>query len=807
MRIKRRYNYLNTKLLLHLSAQGCLLFSLLLVLLLSSCGTKKYLEPGQSYLTKNTVKFETRKKLKDKRGLSYDLKTIYKQKPNEKFLRLFRARLWLYHKFNNPNKSSKFRNWILNKIAELPAIYDEELADATAQTMKYFLQNRGYYDAKVSFAAKHRRKKTEVIYTVQPEDLYTVDTVNFVSSDEQVQRILDDISAESFIKQGQPVSESIFDREKGRITNTLKNLGYAFFDHNFIEPIGYVDTAKHLVNVVYEVLPQRNGQDHQIYTVGSIEVTPRYLPAEYAELKDSVINNVLFHINAERPFIKPETIQKAIMLRPGELFRKDNLDRTNRLLSNLEIYKFISVKPIVDTVQTNVINFEIRLTPKDRMVLGWDVETNTSNYSISTNGSPLSLIGMTGKVNFRHRNVFRNATILSAEFLAGSELDLGNNFSVFSLDVQANFDIFIPKYKGVTGFWRGLNALGLVSDRFYDKLRENAKTRFSLGYNNFSNFNLYSYNSLDFNRGFDLQLSPENRVRINTSGINYFSPRFTEFFQDSILDFNPFLERSFDRQLFTGFLFRDVNFAHTGKRNRFGQSWFFGASFELSGFETLLINRIYNNIADRTGPFSIDQVNFEQYIRLELDGRYYRRLSNRNSLAARLNIGLARPYGPYSQETPYVKQFAVGGPNSIRAWNLREIGPGAFLDPDATDNIFFQAADFKIEFGLEYRFDLIYVFEGAIFLDGGNIWAIDQDDPRGSEALLTNRFYEDFALGTGIGLRVDIKYAILRFDFGLKMRQPFTDPDDPTASRWLFNRWSNLNDDLFNLNLAIGYPF
>jgi len=784
--------------------QLALVFSLLL---LSSCGTKKYLDPGQRLLKKNQVRFESIEKIKDQRGLKYDLSTIYKQKPNEKLFRLFRTRLWFYYqaekKDRKKNKTSKFRNWIKRVIAEPPSIYDENLADATAQTMQYFLQNKGYYEAEVTFEPFHKRKTTNVVYTVRPKSLYVIDSLRFECKDEKIQRILDDTQANSFLKKGKAVSESVFNDEKKRIVKMLKNLGYAYFDESYIDPTGYTDTSKHLVDVVYTILPSKGNQPHKIYKIGEVNIIPAYRPSEPKVLRDTFIDGIKMQIDSVKPFVKPRVILNAIHIFPGELFKQNNVDRTNNHLANLDIYKFISVKPVIDPLTPDLINYDIKLTPKKKQVFGYDIEINSSNYSDNATGS---LLGFGGGISNRNRNLGRSATALGLEMVSNVELDISNKFSIFTFNGQLNADLFSPKYVGVTGFWKTLNTFGLVSDQFFNDLREKAKTRVSANYNYFSTINFYNYHSLNLSRGFDVQLSPSNRVRINTSGINLLLPSFQPAF-DTILMNNPFLQRSFDQQLFTGFLFRDIAYTHTGRTNKFGQSWYFGARFELSGAEVLFLNSLYNTLFNKDTRFSIYNLDFEHYASLELEGRRYKTFSDRNQLAYKLKVGIAMPYGKYTDEVPYVKQFPAGGPNGIRAWALRELGPGSFFDPDANENIFFQAGNFNLEFSLEYRFRIIGPFESAIFLDGGNIWSLNKNDVRGNEAVLGSNFLNQIALGTGVGLRIDIKYAILRFDFGLKMRQPFIDPSRGQTSHWLFSKWNNINRDLYSINFAIGYPF
>jgi outer membrane protein assembly factor BamA len=167
----------------------------------------------------------------------------------------------------------------------------------------------------------------------------------------------------------------------------------------------------------------------------------------------------------------------------------------------------------------------------------------------------------------------------------------------------------------------------------------------------------------------------------------------------------------------------------------------------------------------------------------------------------RIFMGAAFPYGN-SITIPYEKQYFTGGANGIRAWQVRNLGPGSYNvydDSNAPDwpN---QTADVKIEGNIEYRFDLFWLLEGALFLDAGNIWSLNKDDDRPGSVFEWNRFYKEFALGTGFGLRMDFSFFVFRFDLGMKVR----DPAQAEGSRWVFMN-SDYNRPQFNI--AIGYPF
>jgi len=150
---------------------------------------------------------------------------------------------------------------------------------------------------------------------------------------------------------------------------------------------------------------------------------------------------------------------------------------------------------------------------------------------------------------------------------------------------------------------------------------------------------------------------------------------------------------------------------------------------------------------------------------------------------------------------PFEKQYFSGGANSIRAWQVRSLGPGSYTPVDST--FFNVTADVKLEFNVEYRFNLFWKLEGALFLDAGNIWTFYEDEDRPGSQFILDKFYKDLAIGTGAGLRFDLNFVVLRADLGMKLR----DPQLPDRPRWIIQRRKmNFRND-FTLNISIGYPF
>jgi outer membrane protein assembly factor BamA len=200
-----------------------------------------------------------------------------------------------------------------------------------------------------------------------------------------------------------------------------------------------------------------------------------------------------------------------------------------------------------------------------------------------------------------------------------------------------------------------------------------------------------------------------------------------------------------------------------------------------------------------------------QYLKAQTDLRYFIEFNPKTRLANRLLVGFGYPYGN-SEQLPYIKQFFIGGNNSIRAFRSRSVGPGTYRAPNADSLSFFpdQSGDIKLEMNTELRYKFNKILEGAIFLDAGNIWLYNKDtstiNPRPG-VQFSKDFMKELAVGTGIGLRLNLTILLLRLDLGMPLREPWL----PAGHRWVIDQidfgskeWRKRN---LVLNLAIGYPF
>ncbi len=762
------------------------------------CNTTKYLQEGEKLVNKNKIVIESDEKIKNRSSLQYELASYIKQVPNGKFLGIFRTRLWFYYKNQSPSDTTKWDNWVKRVVAEPPVIHNEKLTKSTADAMKSYMQHKGYFNAIVEHETKVKGKFAKNTFTVYPRKQYVYDSISYVSDDTLIQRILTDMLEDSYFKKGAAVDVNVYNNEVNRIVRQMRNLGYLDFTKNYISPLA-IDTVNYKVDATLQVFSPSLETSHSKYKIGKVYVYPNYYP-EYDALyeADTVMNGVTYMSVTPPDGVPPEirypVLKRNIKLIAGELYEFDNELETKKRLASLGIYKFISIKTVKRNAEKKLVDFKILLPSKKKQLLGTDLEFNTANNTVQDNTS----IGTALSLNYENKNLFQGAEILSTNLQGGVEFAINDpNRIINTVDVSATAELNIPKFVDYMGIFHLMKKIKVIKKSKLEKLEETATTRIKIGYNYVDVRGSYNYHSLESSFGYTMKPNERWRVKFTQTGLTYFNPTT----EDPQLISNEFLRNSFDKQLFTGLFLRDVQASYTGRPRKPNAAWSTRLFGEISGLEVLSLNKI---ISPNKEWQLLDSIQYANYIKLEIEQRHVKTLSPRKAFAFRTNVGIALPYGPFSQVVPYVKQYYVGGPNSIRAWSVRQIGPGGFFEEESNTSPFYQTGDLRMEMNMEYRFDMFWLIEGAIFLDVGNVWLLKKDEAR-PNANISKDFWKQFAMGTGFGFRFDFSYFILRFDLGYPLRNHYLNTE--TNSYWKYQSLNELRFNDINFNLAIGYPF
>jgi outer membrane protein assembly factor BamA len=325
------------------------------------------------------------------------------------------------------------------------------------------------------------------------------------------------------------------------------------------------------------------------------------------------------------------------------------------------------------------------------------------------------------------------------------------------------------------------------------------RTKASISYDILNRTKLFSMNSFSFNFGYNWKESARKEHELIPFTVTYVNPiNVTQEYLDSAKG-NSTLLRAVEKQLILG-----SNYSYTYNSllgNMPANGFYFNGMLDLSGNVAGLLTSAN---AKKGDTVKIGEVPFSQYTKVDLDFRWYRRVGGGKTIwANRIITGIGIPYGN-STVLPYIKQFFSGGNNSIRAFRSRSVGPGTFLDTNAT-TFYDQSGDIRLELNSELRIPLSGIIHGAVFIDAGNIWLFNEDTTKPG-GKFSGDFLNQLAVGAGVGLRFDFNFLVLRLDLATPLRKPWLQD-----KRWVLNQFNLKNRDWRRenlvFNLAIGYPF
>ncbi len=754
------------------------LYCLLLVFCFQSCSLTKNLEPGEQLYVGAKVKINTTGKVSSKKRIQTELLELARPKPNQKF------KLRLYNFFKPKNKDKGLGHWIGTKLGEPPVIYRDAPVSRTYLVMEKYLQDEGYFGASVSWDTVVNRRKVNAVYNVLLPAQTKVDSVLFT---QPPRNFLDSLVLENkgktFIKNNKPYQAEALKLERQRLADLARQNGY--FKISPSDVYYYVDTTigEKKANI-YLQWRENKTQNLSRYRHGNIEVQPTYtLMSNQDSLKLDTIHYQGLNIIQTYEFLKPKALRRFIHDAAPEYYDGRKVASDLAYLQDIGVFKFVNVDYDIDPLDTNHrLDIVYQLTPRLTQRVRFDVDANTRTGNF---------LGTSVSGTYSHSNIFGGAEKLDLSLSAGLETQLGDTSAAFinTLELSGGASISLP-FLLIPFFEPG------------PYRRYVARTQFSLSNKFQQREGFFSVNSVDLSMRYDWRSSPNLWHQVSPISISQITAfQLTESFKTELED-NPRLAASFEDILIWSGKYRMEYSSYLGDKPR---PHYFGiAEVELAG------NLLYGLTGFSGGQEAtkILGVPFSQFFRTNLDFRYYYQWSKQQSWVFRVNAGVAIPYGN-SSTIPYARQFFVGGANSIRAFRLRQLGPGSYVNTNATNSNFFdQTGDLKLELNTEYRFDFATYFEGAVFVDAGNIWLLDETIGENNEGQFNfSDFTQEIAVGTGLGFRIDLSYFVIRLDVAWPIRQPIAGNGFQwTVKDWDFSSTQWRQDNLV-WHLAIGYPF
>ena len=753
--------------------------------MLAGCSNTKFLAGDQLlYTGKDEVFISDSTKVKDIR-VKQITGSVTAFKPNNSIggkRVLLPFGLWFYN-YRKP-EARKSPGWLYRTFAKEPVLISAVNPEVRCRKLESELFGGGYFHSAVWSAidtSKRNPRKAGITYYVKPGRPFRYNEISFAPPEDAVDSIISSFQPDLAMKTDDVFDLETVKSEARKITNRLQESGYFYFNQSQIKYTA--DT----IQIPYKIdlrisknddLPQRAGMKYFIDDI-TVKITGVPDSTELQPGADTIKYDGINIISQEMQF-KPGVFSRSIYFREGDSYSTSKHLHTMAHLNSYGIFKFINVRYIPDPDSLiNQLDILIELTPMKDISL--DLEANVVTKSTGFSGPGLAATLAQG-------NLAGGANRLQLKLDGGVEWQWSNKTSstlgTVSYNVGLSSSIIFPKL--------------IAPSLFINPERFNLpQTSVTAGFE-FLNKIQY-YRMISVNTGFGYQWKKPDKIThsfypvfINSINLLETTPEFDELISD-----NQYIRKSFEEQFIVGMKY---DFTYDNSLTKQPHGFYFSAGVSSSGNLLDLAKRIFNEESER--PYSFIGNVYSQFLKLSTDVRYYRNFNNK-SIASRFYAGTGIPY-TNSEVMPYVEQFYSGGSNSIRAFVARSLGPGGLVPPEDINPdslIIDQTGDIKLEGNLEFRFKMSKVLHGALFIDAGNVWLLNPDEIRPDAEFHFNKFLDQLAVGTGIGLRFDFNFFILRTDFGFPIRSPY----EIDGSNWLIRSSDVWKKGVFNL--AIGYPF
>ena len=716
-------------------------------------------------------------------------------------------------------KAKRIRQFGIFNTLVHPITFQPDRLPRTIQYMQSFLATKGYNHAFITPIVKtdtiKNEWRTRLTMVVNLNKKTLIDTVDYQLNDMKLQQLaLKNLEA-SYLKKGLPFSNENVNNELDRLVELFRANGYYNFTKEKIfaeidtidrqlmilnlDPLGQIDqiskaTKKTLQNPSWKISIQLRNSNPSITKQYSIGQQIFYSDLKLADNPDSILDASFLHEEVagdilhrfNNPSFKSSLFKEQSIIKKGDVFNEQLFYKTLNSFSSLGAWQQIDAR---STIQNDSIYLHYFLVPSLRRSFSFDLEGSKNTSQLAAG----NLLGLSTNITYRDKNVQKKSIPSITSLRTGIELNVNNNNDNLTQTLLWNAGHTYSFPSLLIPFIKGIN-----------KLANNAHTNFSLNSAYIDRLNYYQLKSFTTSWGYEWKRNMKGK-----ESIWLYKPLNIELYQinkfsklDSLLLLNPFLRSSFNEG---NVISQTLTYINTGnsKKNS-NKSTYLRLGVEEAGALVGLTSA---------------KSSIYQYIKLEAELRTLYKFTY-SEIAWRIMGGWGNNYSnnaTLNGQLPFFKQFTAGGPYSMRAWGLRQLGLGSsrFYDTSAKSQNFDRFGDLQLEANFEYRFPLFqigaYKIGSALFTDIGNIWNSRDTKQDPSAGFRLDRLYKDIAVGIGTGLRMDFNYFVVRIDYALKMK----DPTRLNNNGWMdFQnfKWSEVKQNGLKVNnyawqFGIGLPF
>ncbi|NPD86336.1 BamA/TamA family outer membrane protein [Lentimicrobium sp. L6] len=828
---------------------------LVFLLLFQSCSPTKYLKENQYILKENQIV------LAEKTIDKAEVKNFAVQKPNRTILgwpfyvslynmvdpikeakrdqkRAIQAKEKNEKRLENGKKLKQdpfyLSRWWRNSVGEAPVIYDRLTLKESKEGMSAYMRNLGYYYSVHSDSARFDKKKQRALveYHIIPNAPYKISQLNLKTTDKRIESLISSNTKLKIPKAGELFNAYELDNLRYDISSLLQNHGYYGFGPDQI--VYFADTLQKTMEAkvgieIYQTSANgdtlKSKSNFPVYYFKSLTVHNYPYRFDILHEDDMKIHlfgkdSIPFKYYDELTF-KPNLLQRRIDIRKDSIYRQEDIARSIRSVGGLGVFKSVHFKvtPSLEKPKSDsvvLLDVEIQLSPRTKQSYSIDLEGYTSSGTIGT--------GL--KFTYNHRNLFKRAIFFDISVngkVERSTSNLTEGESILAYEYGVNSTLRFPNFFSPFRLYK-------FNNRYFPS------TLVNFG---FTLKDRSEYVRQTTSASFGYSWSTPKKLKHNLNPIDFYLTRFRDIQYDYLqylIDKNLY-DQYFDHVIPAG----NYSVFYTNQKLNTPKDFFFiNLKVEVAGNILTLANdalgtkktgagdiylQVIEAYAHEFLPDSLqeeyindtrDSLNmngpgyytfagllYNQYYKTDIDLRYTWYLNDKISLTTRAFGGLIIPYGN-TDFSPIEKQYFMGGSNDLRAWWARSVGPGAYVLDEQTLQLknYYQHGDIKLLANVEFRHNILWRINGALFADIGNVWNIYNNESFPDGLFKFDTFYKQMALGVGYGLRFDFSFFILRFDLAFKLY----DPSLGSVNKWVYSQGDSYYKQPI-LNFGIGYPF
>lgn len=756
----------------------------LAALLLSACSTTKSIPDGdQLYIGMEKTEYDAPERGEQYDKVTTELDAALATPPNAALFGSSSIRspfpigLWIWNEF--ADSKSGFGKWMLKSFGSRPVLMSWVNPELRTSVAREVLRRYGYFRGQVGYEVltQHNPKKAKIRYKVNMGHLFTIDSIEYLNFPDEADSLIQATKSSAKIHSGDAFDVTALDGERQRISQLFRNNGFFYYQPSYASYLADTVSVPGKVLLHFQMADNLPEMARRKWYVGRVDLQLRHQFME--QLKDSVHRRRLtIHFNGRRPPIRPRVVMNNMKLRPGQLYSYEAYQESASQLSSSGLFSTVdfTFTPRDTTGKCDTLDLALNCVfdkPYDFYVTG-NVTGKTNNRV-----GPGIVLGLT------KRNAFRGGETFDLNLRGNYEWQTGHHAQGTSSrfnSYQYGFDASLTFPRLVIPW-----AKKFRRHRYYST----PTTVLKVSSDVINRADYFKRHVVSGEWTYSIQPTATSRHQFSPLVFSYEYMRSTTHTFDSIVNANPYLYYTMQDQFVPKMQYV---YTYTSPASYTSPIWWQTTVSESGN----LLSLGYMAAGKKWGEQGKKMFKnpYAQFFKIETELVKTWQLSEHSSLVGHVDVGAIWSYGN-SSEAPYNEQFYVGGANSIRAFTVRSIGPGSYHDDASADRYYLdQTGDLKFLANLEYRPRLFGNLYGAVFLDAGNVWSLHKDDREGAKFQMKNALKE-MALGTGIGLRYDMDFLVIRLDWGVGLHVPYKSG---------FYNVGNFGDSQ-SIHFAIGYPF